>query len=159
MLIGLMSLPNQVVYIQFHPVAYMVKLNIEMSMASLITRLARGDNNDVRMNSLSDTDRLRYYGNDETTTNRNAGLKSMTKSRARHTMTKESGGSTATQGSGIQKTTDVDVTVHHASSEEGMHRTRKTFFDDEVSLTNNAGHPSEQGKVMDERSSYGSTQG
>lgn len=43
MLIGLMSLPNQVVYIQFHPVAYTVKLNIEMSMASLIVRLARGN--------------------------------------------------------------------------------------------------------------------
>jgi hypothetical protein len=42
MLIGLMSLPNQVVYVQFHPVAYMVKLNIEMSMATLISRLARG---------------------------------------------------------------------------------------------------------------------
>jgi len=37
-----MSLPNQVVYVQFHPVAYTVKLNIEMSMASLISRLARG---------------------------------------------------------------------------------------------------------------------
>lgn len=42
MLIGLMFLKNQVVYIQFHPVAYMVKLNIEMSMASLVVRLARG---------------------------------------------------------------------------------------------------------------------
>lgn len=31
MLIGLMSLPNQNAYIQFHPVAYMAKLNIEMS--------------------------------------------------------------------------------------------------------------------------------
>jgi hypothetical protein len=42
MLICLMSLKNQVVYIQFHPVAYIVKLNIELSMASLITKLARG---------------------------------------------------------------------------------------------------------------------
>jgi hypothetical protein len=41
MLICLMSLRNQVVYIQFHPVAYMVKLNIEMSMAALITKIAR----------------------------------------------------------------------------------------------------------------------
>jgi hypothetical protein len=41
MLICLMSLKNQVVYIQFHPVAYMVKLNIEMSMSSLITKIAR----------------------------------------------------------------------------------------------------------------------
>jgi hypothetical protein len=37
-----MFLKNQVVYIQFHPVVYMVKLNIEMSMASLIVRLAQG---------------------------------------------------------------------------------------------------------------------
>lgn len=37
-----MFLKNQVVYIQFHPVVYMVKLNIEMSMASLIVRLAKG---------------------------------------------------------------------------------------------------------------------
>jgi hypothetical protein len=42
MLIGLMFLRNQIVYIQFHPVTYMVKLNIEMSMASLVVRLARG---------------------------------------------------------------------------------------------------------------------
>ncbi|KAI1540414.1 hypothetical protein PtrCC142_004936 [Pyrenophora tritici-repentis] len=42
LLIGLMFLPNQVVYIQFHPVVYMIKLNIEMSMASLVVRLARG---------------------------------------------------------------------------------------------------------------------
>ncbi|KAH8690524.1 hypothetical protein BGW36DRAFT_56907 [Talaromyces proteolyticus] len=41
MLIGLMSLRNQLVYIQFHPVTYMVKLNIEMTMAAMITKLAR----------------------------------------------------------------------------------------------------------------------
>ena len=48
-----MSLPNQVVYIQFHPVAYMVKLNIEMSMADLITRLARSENADTHLPSSS----------------------------------------------------------------------------------------------------------
>jgi hypothetical protein len=42
MIIGLMSLKNQLVYIQFQPLAYTVKLNIEMSMAALITKLARG---------------------------------------------------------------------------------------------------------------------
>jgi hypothetical protein len=42
MLIGLMFLKNQVVYISFHPVTYLVKLNIEMSMASLVVRLAQG---------------------------------------------------------------------------------------------------------------------
>ncbi|KAJ6436991.1 prokaryotic phospholipase A2-domain-containing protein [Purpureocillium lavendulum] len=53
MLIGLMSLPNQVVYIQFHPVTYMIKLNIEMSMADLITRLACGRNSDIYLPSVS----------------------------------------------------------------------------------------------------------
>ncbi|KAL1966283.1 hypothetical protein VTN77DRAFT_4636 [Rasamsonia byssochlamydoides] len=41
LLIGLMSLKNQLVYVQFHPVTYMVKLNIEMTMAGLITKIAR----------------------------------------------------------------------------------------------------------------------
>lgn len=50
MLIGLMFLRNQIVYIQFHPVTYMVKLNIEMTMASLVVRLARGQSeNDMDM--------------------------------------------------------------------------------------------------------------
>lgn len=47
-----MSLPNQVVYIQFHPVAYMVKLNIEMSMANLITKLASQSVSDRVRNDL-----------------------------------------------------------------------------------------------------------
>jgi len=37
-----MFLKNQVVYIQFHPVVYIVKLKIEMSMASLVVRIAKG---------------------------------------------------------------------------------------------------------------------
>ncbi|KAF5854709.1 hypothetical protein ETB97_000891, partial [Aspergillus alliaceus] len=41
LLIGLMSLRNQLVYIQFHPVVYMAKLNIELSMAELLKRAAR----------------------------------------------------------------------------------------------------------------------
>jgi hypothetical protein len=57
MLIGLMSLKNQAVYIQFHPVAYMVKLNIEISMASLMTKLAKGSiqdrNNEFMVQSSS----------------------------------------------------------------------------------------------------------
>ncbi|KAF5679234.1 hypothetical protein FHETE_975 [Fusarium heterosporum] len=53
LLIGLMSLPNQTVFIQFHPVVYLVKLNIEMSMASLITQLARKKMTDELYPSLS----------------------------------------------------------------------------------------------------------
>lgn len=36
-----MSLRNGAVYIQLHPLAYMVKLKIELSMAKLITKIAR----------------------------------------------------------------------------------------------------------------------
>jgi len=40
MIIAAMSIPNSFVYIQFHPLAYLVKLNIEMTMANLIKRIA-----------------------------------------------------------------------------------------------------------------------
>jgi hypothetical protein len=59
-----MFLQNQVVYIQFHPVTYMVKLNIEMSMASLITRIAKDTvqdrNNELRY-QYATQNRVRTY--------------------------------------------------------------------------------------------------
>ncbi|KAG7124718.1 hypothetical protein HYQ44_001903 [Verticillium longisporum] len=39
-----MSLPNTFVYMQFHPLTYIVKLNIEMIMADLIGKIARNRN-------------------------------------------------------------------------------------------------------------------
>ncbi|KAI1841858.1 hypothetical protein JX265_010832 [Neoarthrinium moseri] len=154
MLIGLMSLPNQVVYIQFHPVAYMVKLNIEMSMASLITRLARTGANDVHMNTLSESDRRRAYGTDEHThTSRDVGLKSFTQSRVR-------GGLEAQDNdfAGIQRTVDFNVTVQQASPSESTRKGHVTFdkMDDEVSLTHHAGHPTASIKEVDGRSSSAS---
>lgn len=53
MLIGLLFLPNSLVYTQFHPVAYMVKLNIEMTMASLIKKIALASTNSERDGSSS----------------------------------------------------------------------------------------------------------
>ncbi|KAF7563997.1 hypothetical protein G7046_g121 [Stylonectria norvegica] len=41
LLIGMMSLPNDIVYLQFHPLAYLVKLHIEMNMADLITKVVK----------------------------------------------------------------------------------------------------------------------
>nr|XP_036575585.1 uncharacterized protein CTRU02_14504 [Colletotrichum truncatum]KAF6782174.1 hypothetical protein CTRU02_14504 [Colletotrichum truncatum] len=41
LIIAMMSLHNTFVYMQFHPLAYMVKLKIEMSMAELIGKVAR----------------------------------------------------------------------------------------------------------------------
>ncbi|KAG9592476.1 hypothetical protein KCU77_g6710, partial [Aureobasidium melanogenum] len=54
MLIGLMSLPNGIVFVQFHPVAYMVKLNIEMSMADMIIKVARSNEQDMNFGSSSE---------------------------------------------------------------------------------------------------------
>ena len=61
-----MWLPNQVVYIQFHPVTYMVKLNIELSMASLITKLAySGRHGDFYTNQLSFNHGNAHRGDDQ----------------------------------------------------------------------------------------------
>ncbi|PSR81059.1 hypothetical protein BD289DRAFT_50021 [Coniella lustricola] len=42
-LIGVMSLPGQssFIYVQFHPLMYLIKLNIEMNMAELIRKIVR----------------------------------------------------------------------------------------------------------------------
>ncbi|KAF4981962.1 hypothetical protein FZEAL_2308 [Fusarium zealandicum] len=44
LLIAMMSLPNDIVYLQFHPLAYLVKLHIEMNMAELITKVVKASN-------------------------------------------------------------------------------------------------------------------
>ncbi|KNG48886.1 hypothetical protein TW65_04297 [Stemphylium lycopersici] len=53
MIIGAMSIPNSFVYIQFHPLAYMVKLNIEMTMANLIKRIAISTSRKTGMASIA----------------------------------------------------------------------------------------------------------
>lgn len=45
LLICMMSLPNSFVYIQFHPLVYLLKLQIEMKMADLIGKVVRASNN------------------------------------------------------------------------------------------------------------------
>ncbi|CAD6502737.1 BgTH12-05327 [Blumeria graminis f. sp. triticale] len=48
LIIGTMSLNNSLVYVQFHPLAYMVKLNIEMAMTELMTKVACSPNPSAR---------------------------------------------------------------------------------------------------------------
>ncbi|KAF4470625.1 hypothetical protein FALBO_2470 [Fusarium albosuccineum] len=45
LLIAMMSLPNGFVYVQFHPLVYLLKLHIEMNMADLIGKVVRASNN------------------------------------------------------------------------------------------------------------------
>lgn len=40
----MMSLPNTVIYIQFHPLVYLIKLHIEMNVAELIAKIVKAKN-------------------------------------------------------------------------------------------------------------------
>ncbi|KAH8656381.1 hypothetical protein BGZ61DRAFT_540955 [Ilyonectria robusta] len=44
LLIGSMSIPNGIVYVQFHPLVYILKLHIEMNIADLIIKVVRATN-------------------------------------------------------------------------------------------------------------------
>lgn len=54
LIIAMMSLRNDFVYMQFHPVAYTVKLNIEMAMGNLITKVAKDTGISVSEDSTAD---------------------------------------------------------------------------------------------------------
>ncbi|KAK8137031.1 hypothetical protein PG984_004971 [Apiospora sp. TS-2023a] len=43
-LIGVMSLPDDTVYLQFHPLVYLLKLHIEMNLAELLAKIVRASN-------------------------------------------------------------------------------------------------------------------
>ncbi|GKT65052.1 hypothetical protein ColTof4_07442 [Colletotrichum tofieldiae] len=159
LLIGLMSLPNQVVYIQFHPVAYMVKLNIEMSMASLITRLAKDHDSGLRFDSLSYS-----HGNSggqrsnpahpedhSQVHHETGGIKSFHQASVGAVPTDRGLEALHPGASGIHRRVDVEVQVespksNHTSSFSGRQddaASSNSFYrvDDEDSLTSNAGHP------------------
>jgi hypothetical protein len=147
MLIGLMSLPNQVVYIQFHPVAYMVKLNIEMSMASLITRLATQGQRDAdfNSNSLSQThgqsrDLNHYYAPDPA-----RGHTHVLRSFHRISISASPADNIDTilaNDTGIHRRTDLDIHLESAASSLSnvtsgdTDKTMRTGMEDEQSLTN-----------------------
>ncbi|KAK1512415.1 uncharacterized protein CCOS01_14655 [Colletotrichum costaricense] len=161
MLIGLMSLPNQVVYIQFHPVAYMVKLNIEMSMASLITRLAKDQDSGFRFNSLSYSQghsrghRTNPTGldNGHNGHHETGGLKSFHRASVGAVPEDRNLEAIREARTGIHRRVDVEVRVEShspksnpASSFSGRNddaASGSSFYrvDDEDSLTSNPGHP------------------
>lgn len=147
MLIGLMSLPNQIVFTQFHPVAYLVKLNIEMAMASLITKVARatgiGDDGNKPPNESSGTrsrhDVMRTL-HDE---NDNIAMKSFHTAAAAgpDEFDQQDRDQRNVSSKGIQRR--VDIRVESASTSEADIDAEKgsPFGDDEMSLARHAGHP------------------
>ncbi|XXG99743.1 hypothetical protein Hte_006084 [Hypoxylon texense] len=156
MLICLMSLPNPIVFVQFHPVTYLVKLNIEMSMASLITHVAReaglGDeeNSDPQF-SLS-------YGKNRSqgTRNANQSHNDALQMKTFHTTAVGAGNSDEDfdvlkdHVGGIHRRVDVRI-ESTANSETASTAYKGTSFervDDEMSLTNNPGHPRADGRSI-----------
>ncbi|KAI9739681.1 MAG: hypothetical protein M1834_006399 [Cirrosporium novae-zelandiae] len=145
MLIGLMSLPNQVVYIQFHPVAYMVKLNIEMSMASLIVRLARGTNNDADRPGYSSYSH-NQSGGAPYTGNYSQSHKMQSFVPAEHSASRNHQDRANHSESGIERRTDVHVLVEEASSldesnESGKGNSLQYSEGDEAPLKQDHGMP------------------
>ncbi|CAJ2504158.1 Uu.00g115520.m01.CDS01 [Anthostomella pinea] len=149
LLIGLMWLPNEIVFIQFHPVVYMVKLNIEMSMASLITRLARGQvGDDVQRDPYSYSNKGRQGHSDHTHRSRQArdiALKSFNRAtvKAQH---RDSGSDRSTHLedgiNGMTKTVDYKVSVQRHGQPSGSEKKNHMFeTEDDAPLTSNAGHP------------------
>ncbi|OTA99544.1 hypothetical protein M426DRAFT_325013 [Hypoxylon sp. CI-4A] len=154
MLICLMSLPNPIVFVQFHPVAYLVKLNIEMSMASLITKVAReaglgDDESGEHTNSLSYAKNKSQIGASRIHhTHDNDALPMKTY----HTTTVGAGGSDGDLDSLKEHTHGrihrrVDVRIESTANSEvesTNDKARSGSFErieDEMSLTNNPGHP------------------
>ncbi|KAK8044007.1 hypothetical protein PG993_004031 [Apiospora rasikravindrae] len=147
LLIGLMFLPNQVVFIQFHPVTYIVKLNIEMAMANLIRKLAQTPNSNEPESSAG-TNRWNGYGTESFGRGHNQDRELET-----YTRTIDNKGPRPTSRDsddsgfvrGIQKTMHYNVTVDDApgASHTLPAGTSKPLSDtsdeDEISLANHAG--------------------
>ncbi|KAI1764639.1 hypothetical protein GGR53DRAFT_530299 [Hypoxylon sp. FL1150] len=156
MLIGLMSLSNPIVFVQFHPVTYLVKLNIEMSMASLITDVARAAGFGDEEHSDPTTYSLSYGRNTSQTSPRavkhnqnhihndcQVAMKTF------HSTAVGAGDSDEDldvfkgHAGGIHRRVDVRI-ESRANSETGSTAYKERSFervDDEMSLTHNPGHP------------------
>lgn len=147
-----MFLKNQIVYIQFHPVVYMVKLNIEMSMASLIVRLAKGKSeNDAYSEE---------FGSSTGPSNSQSDKRSRAKSNQNQfqsfQLTSAKGGGRSKIHSRndsdeslgqIHRTTELNVVVEHVdkakgssegSSSRSSHETPHSMFGDETPLHKNS---------------------
>jgi hypothetical protein len=134
-----MFLKNQVVYIQFHPVVYIIKLNIEMSMASLVVRLAQGKpENDMypeeKFNSSSNKHRSDLPPGQQTHIQ---SIQLKQKRGLNHVLS--ASGSEESLG-GIHCQRDLHVMVEHVEANKGAQSTRSSqegphsMFGDDIPL-------------------------
>lgn len=143
LLIGLMFLPNQVVFIQFHPVTYIVKLNIEMAMANLIRKLAQSEHGSEYPETVTGDSSGNHYGTESFGRGHNQDRELQTYTRTidnKGPRPKSDADSDDSGFGGIQKTVHYGVTVddmpERSHGQAGM---KKVSEEDEISLANHAG--------------------
>ncbi|ROV90936.1 hypothetical protein VMCG_09990 [Cytospora schulzeri] len=145
LLIGLMSLPNQAVFMLFHPLVYTAKLNIEMTMASLIVKLARNGRSDAyfpESHSHHTNHGMPHAVEGEPNPNeREVALKTFTESKIRASYSGGSEEAGEVPNGGIQRTREFQVTVHRTSDSMDDTKECAVGADDEVWLTRYPGHP------------------
>ena len=129
-----MSLQNQVVYIQFHPVAYMVKLNIEMCMARLITKLAKASIDDRVATVSSSNNHTAMYSRNRRTTDLEHQSPHGKAGSAIHTSVSTAQNPGTDSGEGIRTTKEVHVHVNHAKRVSMQGGKQWQRIDDEVLL-------------------------
>jgi hypothetical protein len=139
-----MSLPNKLVFLQSHPLAYMVKLNIEMTMANLIATLARHSKSDQEYPWLSTAGNHKEatrHAEAQIWVGRHALQHSHT-SKATQGDFNEDLGDLESKGNGIYKRTEIDLKVERNSNDHTTTRiTQWNSVEDELPLKHDAGHP------------------
>ena len=145
-----MSLPNPTVFIQFHPVVYLVKLNIEMSMASLIGRLARkGLSSDVFSSTCHSNRRPPHHDEDDLESRAShheqcpdPPIEMPHRTQAMLLDSDEEPSHLEVSKRGIQRRTELKVEIeefHHSGPDRSTPHRSST--EDEFSLTRNTGYP------------------
>ncbi|RYP45540.1 hypothetical protein DL768_008132 [Monosporascus sp. mg162] len=106
-LIGVMSLGNGFIYVQFHPLVYLLKLHIEMNMAELIVKVAQKAENRSR-------DSRHTSSNGHSEDSRRARVATLITSKHSHQPLPGEipGGEEGKLNNGIQRTIETRV-VHH----------------------------------------------
>ena len=117
----MMSLPNDIVYLQFHPLAYLVKLHIEMNMAGLITKVVKASNPSGYPDYSNSRSRSNPKSSQRAGTTTIGGSKKITSMFAGGNVTfVEAGGDDielpTRDISGIQKTTTTQVVIKSANN-------------------------------------------
>ncbi|KAK8052211.1 glutathione s-transferase [Apiospora rasikravindrae] len=128
-LIGATFLPSPVVYLQFHPLTYLMKLYIEMNVASLIVKVVRDTSvrggHTARGQAQNTGHYYRTGDHDGATNNKVATY--ITANRTRHDTgigvgTSDSG---SAENEGIRKTVETHI-VHGKAEDDGVSETSST---------------------------------